>query len=143
MNLQDGIIIHGTLEKEQIEKYGGFYIGRYEAGVSVLDKSTGTFKDSVTFNGKSLNGKVTGIANNIENKGQNTDYQARSSNMQELLGLEYGQNKATGNIVIQADAIPYYHADYYTAKEMSERLYRDKDTLRSGLATGTRVGHDV
>ena len=32
-------------------------------------------------------------------------------------------NKATGNIVLKADSIPYYHADYYTASEMSRRMY--------------------
>ena len=38
-----------TAEKEQIEKYGGFYVGRYEAGVSTLDEETGKFIDSVKF----------------------------------------------------------------------------------------------
>ena len=42
-----------TSEKEQIEKYGGFYVGRYEAGVSTLDEETGEFKDSVTFSNNS------------------------------------------------------------------------------------------
>ncbi len=128
----------GDAETFQIKKYGGFYIGRYEAGVSVLDKSTGTFKDSVTFGTKSLNGYVTSSTNSLGWTWQNTDYLARSSSMQELFGSTYGQNKANGNIVIQADAIPYYHADWYTAIEMSERLYYNKSSVASGLTTGTQ-----
>ena len=131
-------ITTGELEKEQVKKYGGFYIGRYEAGVSVLDKSTGTFKDSVTFGTKSLNGYVTSSTNSLGWTWQNTDYLARSNSMQELFGSTYGQNKANGNIVIQADAIPYYHADWYTAIEMSERLYYNKSSVASGLTTGTQ-----
>ncbi len=46
-------------------------------------------------------------------------------------------NKATGNIVVKADSIPYYHADYYTAKEMSRRLYSNHKYVKSGLVTGT------
>ena len=58
--------------------------------------------------------------------------------MQVLLGSTYGVNKANGNIVVQADAIPYFHADYYTAKEMSNRLYKNKSSVESGLVTGTQ-----
>ena len=47
-------------------------------------------------------------------------------------------NKATGNVVVKADSIPYYHVDYYTAVEMSERLYRDNNYVKSGLVTGTQ-----
>ena len=52
--MQDGIKQLGDAEKFQIEKYGGFYIGRYESGVAVLDKQTGTFVDNVTFGTKNL-----------------------------------------------------------------------------------------
>ena len=48
-NVSSWDIETNTAEKEQIEKYGGFYVGRYEAGVSTLDEETGEFKDSVTF----------------------------------------------------------------------------------------------
>ena len=48
------------------------------------------------------------------------------------------QNKATGNIVEKANSIPYYHADYYTAVEMSERLYNNNLYVQSGLITGTQ-----
>ena len=41
----------GSSEYAQIQKYGGFYVGRYEAGVSTLDEEKGEFKDSVTFSG--------------------------------------------------------------------------------------------
>ena len=125
----------GILEKEQIKKYGGFYIGRYEAGVSVLDKETGTFVDSVTFGENNLKESVTAIKDNHNWGWQNTDYQARSSGVTALAGSE---NKANGNIVVKADSIPYYHADYYTAKEMSERLYNNKSSVYSGLVTGTQ-----
>lgn len=44
-----------------ISKYGGFYIGRYEAGVSTLNIETNKFEDSVKFeNNKSLFSGVTG-----------------------------------------------------------------------------------
>ncbi len=122
----------------QIKKYGGFYIGRYEAGVSVLDKSTGTFKDNVTFGESSLNGHVVGSKDSHGWVWQNTNYLARNSNMTSLLGSKYGENKANGNIVVQADTIPHYHADYYTAMEMSERLYSNKNSVSSGLVTGTQ-----
>ena len=38
---------------------------------------------------------------------------------------------------MKADSIPYYHADYYTATEMSERLYENHKYVKSGLVTGT------
>ena len=131
-------ITTGELEKEQVKKYGGFYIGRYEAGVSVLDKSTGTFKDTVTFGENSLNGNVIGSRDSHNWGWINTNYLARNSVITDLLGPTYGENKASGNIVVKADSIPYFHADYYTAKEMSERLYSNKNYVSSGLVTGTQ-----
>ena len=128
----------GDAETFQIKKYGGFYIGRYEAGVSVLDKSTNTFKDKVTFGENSLNGHVVGSTDSHGWGWQNTNYQARSSAMTTLLGSTYGTNKANGDIVVQADAIPYYHVDYYTAKQMSKKLYSNKASVESGLVTGTQ-----
>ncbi|MEI3395062.1 MAG: type II secretion system protein [Clostridia bacterium] len=124
-----------TAEKEQIEKYGGFYVGRYEAGVSTLDEETGKFKDSVTFaNNKSLFNLAT-TENGINNLGwQNYDYIARGK----VITDSNYQNKATGNIVEKANSIPYYHADYYTAVEMSDRLYSKNAYVKSGLITGTQ-----
>ena len=125
-----------TAEKEQIEKYGGFYVGRYEAGVSTLDESTGTFADSVKFSdGASLFNAVgiqTGIVSNIS--WQNYSYIARGK----LITNSKYLNKATGNIVEKANSIPYYHADYYTAVEMSDRLYSKNLFVKSGLITGTQ-----
>ena len=127
------------LENSQIEKYGGFYVGRYEAGVSTLNEETGKFEDSVTFNdNKSLFNSVA-IQTGINNWGwQNYDYTARQTGTI----VSTGSNKATGSIVEKANIIPYYHADYYTAVEMSRRMYKD-DTQRnkyvtSGLITGTQ-----
>lgn len=41
-----------------------------------------------------------------------------------------------GNVTSKPGEIPYYHANYKTAKEMSERMY-DTGTVQSGLVTGT------
>ena len=126
-------------EYNQIKKYGGFYVGRYEAGVSTLNETTGKFEDSVTFsNGASLFSAVsnqTGLNNWVW---QNYNYTARQSGT----SVTTGSNKATGNIVEKANSIPYYHADYYTAVEMTRRMYKN-DTDRnkyvtSGLVTGTQ-----
>ena len=124
-----------TAEKEQIEKYGGFYVGRYEAGVSTLDETTNTFKDSVTFsNNASLFNSVT-AGTGINGWGwQNYDFIARGK----VITDSNYPNKATGNIVEKANSIPYYHADYYTALEMSERLYNNNLYVQSGLITGTQ-----
>ena len=54
-----------------------------------------------------------------------------------MLGSTKGANKASGNIVVKGDSIPYYHADYHTAVEMSERLYQNKASVNSTLVTGT------
>ena len=124
-----------SAEKEQIEKYGGFYVGRYEAGVSTLDEETDTFKDSVTFsNNTSLFNSVT-AGTGINNWGwQNYDFIARGK----VITDSNYSNKATGNIVEKANSIPYYHADYYTAVEMSRRLYSNSSYVQSGLITGTQ-----
>ena len=124
-----------SAEKEQIEKYGGFYVGRYEAGVSTLDEETDTFKDSVTFsNNASLFNSVT-AGTGINNWGwQNYDFIARGK----VITDSNYSNKATGNIVEKANSIPYYHADYYTSVEMSKRLYSNNSYVKSGLITGTQ-----
>ncbi len=51
-----------------------------------------------------------------------------------------GNNNATGNIVEKANSIPYYHADYETALEMTRRMYENHNFVDSGLVTGTRLG---
>ena len=124
-----------TAEEEQIEKYGGFYVGRYEAGVSTLDETTNTFKDSVTFNNSVSLYNPVGIQSGINGWGwQNYDYIARGK----VITDSNYPNKATGNIVEKANSIPYYHADYYTAVEMSKRLYSNNSYVQSGLITGTQ-----
>ena len=124
-----------TAEEEQIEKYGGFYVGRYEAGISTLDETTNTFKDSVTFNNSASLYNPVGIQSGINGWGwQNYDYIARGK----VITDSNYPNKATGNIVEKANSIPYYHADYYTAVEMSKRLYSNNSYVQSGLITGTQ-----
>ena len=125
----------GSSEYAQIQKYGGFYVGRYEAGISTLDETTNTFKDSVTFNNSASLYNPVGIQSGINNWGwQNYDYIARGK----VITDSNYPNKATGNIVEKANSIPYYHADYYTALEMSERLYNNNLYVQSGLITGTQ-----
>ena len=127
-------------ENSQIEKYGGFYVGRYEAGVSTLNETTGQFEDSVTFNdGKSLFNAVSIQTPLVSGwTWQSYDYTARQNGT----SISTGSNKATGNIVEKANSIPYYHADYYTAVEMSRRMYKDDGKrnkyVTSGLITGTQ-----
>jgi len=125
-------------EYNQIEKYGGFYIGRYEAGVSTLDEKTGTFVDSVTFsNNASLFNAVSTQTSlsTVWTTAQNYNYTARET---ETI-VATGSNKATGNVAIKANSIPYYHSDYYTAVEMSKRLYDGSNyNVQSGLVTGTQ-----
>ena len=125
----------GSAEYAQIQKYGGFYVGRYEAGVSTLDETTNTFKDSVTFNNSASLYNPVGIQSGINNWGwQNYDYIARGK----VITDSNYPNKATGNIVEKANSIPYYHVDYYTAVEMSRRLYDNNSYVQSGLITGTQ-----
>ena len=124
-----------TAEEHQISKYGGFYVGRYEAGVSTLDEETGTFKDSVTFSGNASLFTPVEIQTGINGWGwQNYNFIARGK----VITDSNYSNKATGNIVEKANSIPYYHADYYTAVEMSERLYNNNLYVQSGLITGTQ-----
>ena len=125
----------GSSEYAQIQKYGGFYVGRYEAGVSTLDEEKGEFKDSVTFSGNASLFNAVTSGTGINNWGwQNYDYIARGK----VITDSNYPNKVTGNIVEKANSIPYYHADYYTALEMSERLYNNSSYVQSGLITGTQ-----
>ncbi len=124
-------------EYKQIEKYGGFYIGRYEAGVSTYNVNTKKWEDSVTFTGEKSLYNVVAIQTSIVSgwAGQNYDFIAR----EEGTPVTSGENKASGKVVVKANSIPYYHADYYTAVEMSGRLYTGKNTtVQSMLVTGTQ-----
>ncbi len=94
-------------ELPQIQKYGGFYIGRYEAG-----KGTITSSSNVE------------IGSNIINSGWT--YQGWSVNNYTI----------SGRVSSKADEIPYYHADYDTAVQMSNNMYTT-DYVQSGLVTGT------
>lgn len=96
-------------EKAQIEKYGGFYVGRYEAG----------------------SGTVTGI-----------DFSSAYTCTTAWVNPAYNYLNVTGgNVESKANEIPFYHADYYTAVYMSEKMYKDdtarKNYVDSGLITGT------
>ncbi len=124
-------------EAKQVEKYGGFYIGRYEAGVATLDEEKNEFVDSVKFkNEKSLYKNAVTIQTGYNNWGwQNYDYTARQAGSAVKRGSD---NVESGNVTIKANSIPYYHADYYTAVEMSRRLYSGKAHVKSELVTGTQ-----
>ena len=94
-------------ELPQIEKYGGFYIARYEAG-----KGTTTSNSNVE------------IGSNITHSGW--EYKNWSVNKYII----------SGKVSSKADEIPYYHADYNTAVQMSNNMY-NTDYVQSGLITGT------
>lgn len=99
-----------TAELPQIQKYGGFYIGRYEAGTSEITLSTG-----------------------INFAGQNTATSWANDNFSIRDGLNH---TVTGKITTKAGEIPYYHADYETALKLSNSMY-NTDYVQSGLVTGT------
>ena len=119
-----------------------FIVGRYESGVGTLNREkeqageTNPFDYTVKFaNGASLFNSV-GVQAKLSNNSwdwQNYNFTAKRP------GLPVAEvtNKATGNVVVKADSIPYYHADYYTATEMSRRLYAQHKYVKSGLITGT------
>lgn len=94
----------------QIQKYGGFYIGRYEAGTSNISLST-----EINFAGK-----------NTASDWLNDNFSIRD-------GLNH---TVTGKITLKAGEIPYYHADYETALKLSNSMY-STDYVQSGLVTGT------
>ena len=113
----------------------GVIISDNEAGVSTLDEETGEFKDSVTFSNNSSLFNAVGTQTGINGWGwQNYNFIARGN----VITDSNYQNKATGNIVEKANSIPYYHADYYTAVEMADRLYSQNSYVKSGLITGTQ-----
>lgn len=97
------------VEKIQIQKYGGFYIGRYEAGTSEI-----TLKDNYTFE------EPIGTASygGYENPNFTSD------------------KVISGKITCKAGEIPYYHSDYKTALDMTEAMY-STNCIQSSLVTGT------
>lgn len=99
-----------TAELPQIQKYGGFYIGRYEAGTSNINLSTG-----------------------INFESQNTASNWANDSFSIRDGLNH---MVTGKITLKAGEIPYYHADYETALKLSNSMYQT-EYVQSGLVTGT------
>ena len=95
-------------EYNYVTKYGGFYVGRYEAGV-------GDVKLSSNVDFSAANG-ASGWQNN-----------AFSLN---------GYTLTSGKISEKAGEIPYYHADFKTAQTLSQNMYQT-DSVQSGLVTGT------
>ena len=95
-------------EYKFVTKYGGFYVGRYEAGV-------GDMKLSSNVDFSATNG-ASGWQNN-----------AFSLNAYTL---------TSGKISEKAGEIPYYHSDFKTAQTLSQNMYQT-DSVQSGLVTGT------
>ena len=96
-------------EIAQIEKYGGFYVGRYEAGICM---PTGTNNSGIT------------TANILDGTS------ASSWQCSEFTTAE-------GKPVVQAGAIPWYHADHSTASNVAQNMYKGNPYVTSGLMTGT------
>ena len=100
-----------TEETLQVQKYSGFYIGRYEAGIGSISLSTG-----------------------IDFGNQNIAY----SWVNDSFSIRDGLNQtATGKISTKAGEIPYYHADYETALKLSNNMY-ETEYVKSGLTTETQ-----
>ena len=104
-----------TSELSQIEKYKGFYIGRYEAGTSEIELKNNVKFENTSTTQTLTEGKWTSIWHS-------PDF--------------LSSNVTKGKITTKAGEIPYYHADYTTAVEMSKNMY-DTDYVQSGLITGT------
>ena len=97
-----------SAEKTQIQKYGGFYVGRYEAGMGEVTLN----------NGNSITQAIT------TTNWQNDCYTIKNVS-------------ATSKPTTKAGEIPYFHSDYNTALTMSERMY-NTNYVGSGLITGTQ-----
>lgn len=83
-----------SAEKLQVQKYGGFYVGRYEAGTSEI-----TFKNDAT----------------LEAPTGTSSWQNDNFTKDKIL---------SGKITSKAGEIPYYHADYETAVTVAENMYK-------------------
>ncbi len=100
-----------TAELVLVEKYNGFYVGRYEAGTSEI-----TLEQNIKWENASTGNVINGWG------WQNQNYTSSK-----VIG---------GKITSKAGEIPYYHADYTTAVEMSKNMI-NTEYVRSGLITGT------
>ena len=98
-------------EEVQIRKYNGFYVARYEAGMSESGFDN-------------LTAGVTGLKNSYGWVWQNTIYSKANAS-------------ATAKPTSKANEIPWFHADRSTAVEMSSRMYENSSSVISGLITGT------
>ena len=98
-------------EKVQVGKYGGFYIGRYEAGLNESGISNIEFAVSAQ--------TISGF-----------------TNWQSDIYLK-DKVSASGVPTVKANQIPWFHANYETAMAMSQKLYENKTSVSSGLVTGT------
>ena len=94
-------------EYKFVTKYGGFYVGRYEAGVGDVKLPNVDFSAQNT---------ASGWQNGAFSLGSNT--------------------LTSGKISEKAGEIPYYHADFKTAQTLSQNMYQTY-SVQSGLVTGT------
>ncbi len=101
-----------SAELQQIYKYGGFYVGRFEAGTSKVKLNT---------SGVKWDGPSEG-----EDGWLNPNFVANKDN-----------GKVSGVITEKPGEIPYYHSDYQTAQYMSSNMYTNNQYVYSGLTTGT------
>ena len=96
-------------EKEKATKYGGFYVGRYEAGTSKVALTSGK---------------------KIGDEQLTTGWGTKKY----ILSETTANSKPTS----KAGEIPYYFADWETSKQMSERMYNNSNYVSSQLITGTQ-----
>ena len=101
-----------AVEKTQIRKYGGFYIARYEAGLG----------DSGISNPMQ---QVTAVTNSTYSWGWQSDVYTTE------------KVSSTAKPTSKANEIPWYHTNYFTAVQMSERMYANSNSVTSDLVTGT------
>lgn len=94
-----------SMELASIKKYGGFYVGRYEAGTSKL------------------------VFSNEASLQNPTETDTNMTNSEYLVSLVL-----EGEITVKAGEIPYYYANFDTAVEMSEKMY-ESSYVQSGLIT--------
>ncbi len=99
-------------EEAQIRKYGGFYVARYEAGLGEagIDNPMQA---------------VTAATNSTYSWGWQSDVYTKE------------KVSSTAKPTSKANEIPWYHANYFTAIEMSKRMYNTSNSVTSGLVTGT------
>ena len=100
------------VEETQIRKYGGFYIARYEAGLGEAELDNPMQA-------------VTATTNSTYNWGWQSDTYTKE------------KVSSAAKPTSKANEIPWYHADYFTAVEMSKRMYATGNSVTSDLVTGT------